>query len=495
MYIQKKMNDEYFEEPSKFGRPKIYKTKKLINSDPPQTINEKQPNMKEIKKIEKEMKEKEKEEIKGENDKEENIEKEELEDEKYKEENLEKEENECICPTIDISHNNNCMIKENLTTIDIKESDKEQNICSKNNSNIDYELINKSINDSISIKIPEIKDDYSNTQYFEKLKEEDWKDIISQIFNDWQLDDIIKVIKDYDFYYNKIFYIISNMGISNCISYPFLNKIVIAIIGISIERLDFGKINYIYNSLKYKIFQHSQDIHSYHVIIALIEAFYTIKEIVMKKFQQNVVNIIIIKNCEEKIDFIYSELKKNDLIKIFMHKNATFVIQYLFNKIDKIRQEEIFECAIKNINILISEKTGYFVLRKIIDIIPKNSKKSDELIKLIIEYENFQELLIDKNGNFLINNILKKTKNKFYYLILSKIKGSICKLAMNQYASYVIEELISVANKKQLKEIIKEINSSKEILFNNNYGNYVMQTLQNKINFMKSFSFNKYNNH
>ncbi len=42
MYIQKKMNDEYFEEPSKFGRPKIYKTKKLINSDPPQTINEKQ---------------------------------------------------------------------------------------------------------------------------------------------------------------------------------------------------------------------------------------------------------------------------------------------------------------------------------------------------------------------------------------------------------------------------------------------------------------------
>ena len=192
MYIQKKMNDEYFEEPSKFGRPKIYKTKKLINSDPPQTINEKQPNMKEIKKIEKEMKEKEKEEIKGENDKEENIEKEELEDEKYKEENLEKEENECICPTIDISHNNNCMIKENLTTIDIKESDKEQNICSKNNSNIENELINKSINDSISIKIPEIKDDYSNTQYFEKLKEEDWKDIISQIFNDWQLDDIKK---------------------------------------------------------------------------------------------------------------------------------------------------------------------------------------------------------------------------------------------------------------------------------------------------------------
>ena len=54
----------------------------------------------------------------------------------------------------------------------------------------------------------------------------------------------------------------------------------------------------------------------------------------------------------------------------------------------------VFDCIIKNINILINDKTGYFILRKIIEIIPENSIKCDKLIKPIIEYKNFQELLI-----------------------------------------------------------------------------------------------------
>ena len=307
------------------------------------------------------------------------------------------------------------------------------------------------------------------------------KNIIFQIFNNWQLNDIIKVINDDNFYFEKTFSIIMKIGILNCISYPFLNKILIAIIGKSIYLLDFGKLDYIYNSLKDKIVQHSQDIHSCHVIIALIEAFHTIKGIFIKKFPPNEININIIKNCEEKIDFIYSELKKNELIKIFMHKNATFVIQYLIDKINKERQEEIFDCIIKNINILINDKTGYFILRKIIEIIPENSIKCDKLIKPIIEYKNFQELLTDKIANFLIKNILKKTKDKYFYLIFSKIKSSICKLAKNQYASYVIEELIFLANKKQINEINKEINKDKEILLNDKYGNYVMKALKKKI--------------
>ena len=164
-----------------------------------------------------------------------------------------------------------------------------------------------------------------------------------------------------------------------------------------------------------------------------------------------------------------------------MHKNATFVIQYLIDKINKERQEEIFDCAVKNINILINEKIGYFILRKIIEIIPENSIKCDKLIKPIIEYKNFQELLTDKIANFLIKNILMKTKDKYFDLIFSKIKSSVCKLAKNQYASYVIEELIFLANKKQINEINKEINKDKEILLNDKYGNYVMKALKKKI--------------
>ena len=66
-------------------------------------------------------------------------------------------------------------------------------------------------------------------------------------------------------------------------------------------------------------------------------------------------------------------------------------------------------------------------------------------------------------------------------MIFSKIKSFICKLAKNQYASYVIEELIFLANKKQINEINKEINKNKEILLNDKYGNYVMKALKKKI--------------
>ncbi len=59
---------------------------------------------------------------------------------------------------------------------------------------------------------------------------------------------------------------------------------------------------------------------------------------------------------------------------------------------------------------LIIKEEGYFVLRKIIEFIPENSKICAELIKHIIEYKYFQELLIEKIANHLIKNILKKTK-------------------------------------------------------------------------------------
>ena len=136
----------------------------------------------------------------------------------------------------------------------------------------------------------------------------------------------------------------------------------------------------------------------------------------------------------------------------------------------------------------INDKIGIFALRKILLIIPGNSKKCNELTKLIIENKYFQEILTDKTGNFLIKLILQKTKNKFFELIFLKIKDSVSILAKNKYASFVLEELINVANKKQLKEINKEFKDCKEILLKDNFGKYVMQTLNKKRYIIEHFS-------
>ena len=472
--------DECYDESSNFEKTHPKKKDKKFKSDSPEKFKEKPLSIHEIKKMQKEEREKEEKE-KIEKEKEEK-EKEELEGKDEDEEQEENIENESTCPTIHITQKNNNFLNEKLCINNITESNNKQNTDSGNNgSNINYEEINKKFNESISMEEPKKEDNYFYINNSKKSSQEDLKMNIDKYFNNYELNDIIIEIQYNEIYFKNTFEFFLNLGILNCISHPFSNKILKAIIGKSLCQMDFEKINFIFELLKDNIVQHSKDIHSCYIINALIDAFHIIKFFYMKNFEINEEIKNKIKDLEEKIDYIYSELKKNDLVQIFTHYPATFVIQNLIDKINIERQKEIFECALKNINVLIDKKEGHYVLRKIIEIIPENSKICAELIEQIIEYKYFQELLMDKIANRLIKNIIKKTKNKYFDLIFSKIKCSICKLAMNQYASYVIEELISVANKKQIKKIIKEINNCKGILLNDDYGNYVIQTLQWKI--------------
>ena len=481
---REKMLDEWNEEPIDFQRPAKKKNNKKFKSDEPETLKEEEKplNIHQIKKMQKEEREKkEKETIEKER-----IEKEELEGKDEDEEKEENIENESTCPTIHIIQNNNNFLNERLFINDITESNNKQNTDSGNNGSIiNYEESNKKINEPISMEEPKKEENYFYINNFEKLSPEELKMKIDGYFNNWQFYKIIKEIQFNEIYFKNTFEFFLELGILNCISHPFLNEILKAIIGKSLCQMDFERIDFIFELLKNdNIVKHSKDIYSCYIINALIDAFHIIKFFYMKNFQINEEIKNTIKNLEEKIDYIYSELKKNDLVQIFTHYPATFVIQNLMDKINTERQKEIFECALKNINVLIDKQEGHFVLRKIIEIIPENSKICAELIEQIIEYKYFQELLMDKIANHLIKIILIKTKNKYFNLIFSKIKCSICKLAMNQYASFVIEELISVANKKQIKKIIKEINNSKEILLKDNYGNYVIQTLKRKISLL-----------
>ena len=488
------------EEPPYYRQPKA-KKKKIYKSDQQPKSKEEQLSLHDIKKKENELKEKLEQE---------KLEKEKLEREKLEQEKLEikneekedcsddgKEKNEITCPTYNnkdcLNQNKDEYIIENLPIIDIKTCNNDQIINSSKNYSVDNELLNKKIYEQINtnqnLLIGEQQKEYNNCFYKtnRNLSEEELKKLIYDYFNECQLDDITTLIHCNRIYFEKTFSIILNIGILNCITYPFLNKLIVAIIGASINFFDLDKINMIYYSLKDNIIQHSEDNYSYYVIIALIEAFYSINTF-FKGIIENGEFENIIKENEEKINNIYLELKKKDLIEIFKHRNATFVIQYLIDKLNKENQEEIFDCVLQNFNDLINDKIGIFALRKILLIIPGNSKKCNELTKLIIENKYFQEILTDKTGNFLIKLILQKTKNKFFELIFLKIKDSVSILAKNKYASFVLEELINVANKKQLKEINKEFKDCKEILLKDNFGKYVMQTLNKKRYIIEHFS-------
>ena len=95
------------------------------------------------------------------------------------------------------------------------------------------------------------------------------------------------IIRKIIFIIFSIIYFILKIGTLNCISLQFLNLILLEIIGKSFFKMDFRKINFIYDILKDNIVQHSKDIYSCYIINSLIVAFHIIKSSYLQKFQIN----------------------------------------------------------------------------------------------------------------------------------------------------------------------------------------------------------------
>ena len=176
-----------------------------------------------------------------------------------------------------------------------------------------------------------------------------------------------------------------------------------------------------------------------------------------------------------EVENLFSKLKEN-IKELSLHQSGTFIIQYLIVILKKINKKEevleIYDVALNNFDEFIKKQSGIYIMQKLIKM---NPRESDELIKKIIEYENFLGLIKDKNGNNrIIIDILNKTKNKYFDLILSKIKGKLNELSKDKFASYIIQRLIEVADIKQTKAIYEEIKNDEKELAKHELGNYVI---------------------
>lgn len=177
---------------------------------------------------------------------------------------------------------------------------------------------------------------------------------------------------------------------------------------------------------------------------------------------------------EEDIEIIQISIKGN-IISMIKNINGNHVIQSI---IENIKNKEMMSFIYKEINQnqnlieILTTKSGYCVFLKIIN------NFSPEDVNNIFEsiLKNVDKLINDEYGNFIIQKVIKINNKNYNYKIYNYIKDKIVHLSSQKFSSNVIECCLadpSTIKNKVMKKII-EGNNIKELIVDK-YGNYIIQ--------------------
>jgi len=183
----------------------------------------------------------------------------------------------------------------------------------------------------------------------------------------------------------------------------------------------------------------------------------------IKNINGNHVIQSIIENIKNKefLSFMYKEISQNqNLIEILTIKSGYCVFLKIINNFSNEDVNNIFEIILKNIDKLINDEFGNFIIQKVITINNKNynnkiynyikdkivqlstqkfssnviecciadsSTIKNKVIQKIIDENNVKALIIDKFGNYIIQKALTyfKDNEEIFFAIISNVKKNI----------------------------------------------------------------------
>jgi hypothetical protein len=174
---------------------------------------------------------------------------------------------------------------------------------------------------------------------------------------------------------------------------------------------------------------------------------------------------------EEDIEIIKCSIKGN-ITSMIKNINGNHVIQSM---IDNFKNKEIKNMLFKEINQnlieILKTKPGFCVFERMM----KNF--SYEELNIIYDniLKNIDKLINDEYGNFIIQMILNLTNKNYNFKIYNFIKDKIIQLSCLKFSSKVIECCMAdpIIKNKVIKKII-EGNNIKELIVDK-YGNYIVQ--------------------
>jgi len=194
---------------------------------------------------------------------------------------------------------------------------------------------------------------------------------------------------------------------------------------------------------------------------------------------QNLMEII---NMPEEKKLILKYILGNETILSFDSKGTHILQKYISNTKD----EDRYELNINLVNLidkLIIDISGVCVLIKLI----KHSKDKIILEKVANYITNNEPLFFIQHpyANYAVQIlIMNPVALPFCDKIIETIVNNYLSLSMQKFSSNVVENCIKYADEKSVKKIYNAIIEQEKIesLLNNNYGNYVLEKLIERLN-------------
>ncbi|PIA33038.1 hypothetical protein AQUCO_04200053v1 [Aquilegia coerulea] len=172
---------------------------------------------------------------------------------------------------------------------------------------------------------------------------------------------------------------------------------------------------------------------------------------------------------------------------LIIDTNGHHVIQYCVKNFpDKLKMYLLNEVAARCLDIA-QDRSGCCVLQLCVE--HSHGETKECLVNEITR--NALSLSQHEYGNYVVQFLLGMNNQQYTSKLLRQLEGSYISLSMQKYSSNVVERCLKESSEEQATQIVKELINSPDSLklFQDAYGNYVIQSALNKMATFKTPAF------
>jgi len=177
---------------------------------------------------------------------------------------------------------------------------------------------------------------------------------------------------------------------------------------------------------------------------------------------------------------IIQELDGN-VLKCVKDQNGNHVVQKCIEKVEPSCLQFIIDAFRGQVLALSTHPYGCRVIQRILEY----CKEEQTLCVLEEIHSNTEQLLQDQYGNYVIQHVLDHGKQDDKSIIVQAVRGKVMHLSQHKFASNVVEKCVQNANKIERQFLIEEVctpnsdspSSALHVMMKDQYANYVVQKM------------------
>lgn len=161
------------------------------------------------------------------------------------------------------------------------------------------------------------------------------------------------------------------------------------------------------------------------------------------------------------------------ITKLSMDTNGNHVVQRCLQHMPPGVAQFVYDTVIRDVLVITRHRHGCCVFQRCIDAADEEGRRA--LVSQVIEHAVY--LMQDPFGNYVVQYVLDNCRKEESDRLISQILGMLAQLSMQKFSSNVIEKCLLAAPNDIRAKMIAELSGSSKIrdLLHDQYANYVVQ--------------------